>query len=101
MTIDLSKISFEKDFFAVSLPDNSILILNCIDESIGMVKGDVDIKRINVQLSFPQEKRYKKLSGIIGINEGSYSIRTLYKEYEGKVLDEDNLKYCTIEISEG
>lgn len=100
MTIDLSQITFENDFFTTSLPDESILVLNRIDELIGFKDSEIKINRINIQIYNEDTETYKTCSSVIGLSEGNFSIKTLYKEYEGNILTEENMKYCTIEIEE-
>lgn len=100
MTIDLSQIAFEKDFFFTSLPDESILTLNKIDESLELGGAEININRINIQISSEDGEAYKACSSVIGLKDGNISIETLHKEYEGRILTEENMKYCTIEIEE-
>lgn len=101
MTIDLSLISFERDFFTTSLPDNSTLVLNRIDESIAFAeKGEEIIKRINIQVISEDELSYKSCSSVIGLGDDLIKITTYYAEYKGKILTEENMKYCKIEVED-
>ena len=92
MIIDLSKVEFTYDFFSSTMPDGSTLILNNISEDI--------VKQINILIQ-PIDSRANILcSSVIGCGNAKIRIKTDYSEYLGKVLTEDNMKYCTIEMYE-
>lgn len=98
MTIDLSEITFENDFFSIDVFDENTLTLNKIDESLSSDSEAAEINRINIQLTTADS--VVSLPSVIGIDNSYMKINTDYKEYEGKVLTSDNMKYCTIEIYE-
>lgn len=92
MIIDLSKIEFTYDFFSSTMPDGSTLILNNISEDI--------IKQINILIQPIDGSANILCSSVIGCGNDRIRIKSDYSEYLGKVLTEDNMKYCTIEMYE-
>lgn len=98
MTIDLAGITFENDFFSIDIFDENTLTLNKINESLSSDSEAAEINRINIQLTTADSVVI--LPSVIGIDNSYMKINTDYKEYEGKVLTSDNMKYCTIEIYE-
>lgn len=99
MIINLATVEFENDFFVLSLPDTSTLILNKIDESLSISEGVSDIKRINVEIR-KDENTSIQCTSVIGMDSEQLKISTEYTEYEGEVLTADNMQYCTMEIYE-
>ena len=93
MIIDLSKVEFTYDFFSSTMPDGSTLILNNISEDI--------IKQINILIQPIDGSANILCSSVIGCGNDKMRIKSDYSEYLGKVLTEDNMKYCTIEMYEG
>lgn len=98
MTIDLSKIEFNNDFFSVTLPDGSLLVLNKVDEDFTADEEECVVKAINIEIQ--KEEEYITCPCIIGLGNDILQINTDYKEYEGEVLTPDNMGYCTIEVYE-
>lgn len=92
MIIDLSKVEFTYDFFSSTMPDGSTLILNNISEDI--------IKQINILIQPIDGSANILCSSVIGCGNDKMRIKSDYSEYLGKVLTEDNMKYCTIEMYE-
>lgn len=99
MTIDLSLIEFENDFFQTELPDGSILALCKLDEAIASDEGDVVINNILLQLT-DTEENITTIPSVIGMSKGSISLLSDYEELLGQVLTSENLSKCTIEVSE-
>lgn len=91
MTIDLSKVEFQYDFFSSTMPDGSLLILNKVDEDMASA--------INILIATDTEVR--KCSPIIGMGNDKIMLYTEYKEYEGQCLNKDNIGYCFIDMFEG
>ena len=92
MIIDLSKVEFTYDFFSSTMPDGSTLILNNLSEDI--------VKQINILIQPIDGSANILCSSVIGCGNAKMRIRSDYSEYLGKVLTEDNMKYCTIEMYE-
>lgn len=92
MIIDLSKVEFTYDFFSSTMPDGSTLILNNISEDI--------VKQINILIQPIDGSANILCSSVIGCGNAKMRIKSDYSEYLGKVLTEDNMKYCTIEMYE-
>lgn len=101
MTIDLSTVEFENDFCTIWLEDGSSLVLNNIDESILTGDTTVEIKAINIEkITYDDDGNeiHTKCISVIGMSDSNISINTVYNEYLGKVLNSDNMLYCTIEV---
>ena len=92
MLIDLSKVEFTYDFFSSTMPDGSTLILNNLSEDI--------VKQINILIQPIDGSANILCSSVIGCGNTKMRIKSDYSEYLGKVLTEDNMKYCTIEMYE-
>ena len=92
MKIDLSKVEFTYDFFSSTMPDGSTLILNNVSEDI--------VKQINILIQPVDGSANILCSSVIGYGNAKMRIKSDYSEYLGKVLTEDNMKYCTIEMYE-
>ena len=92
MIIDLSKVEFTYDFFSSTMPDGSTLILNNVSEDI--------VKQINILIQPIDGSANILCSSVIGCGNAKMRIKSDYSEYLGKILTEDNMKYCTIEMYE-
>lgn len=99
MTIDLSKIVFDNDFFTSKIPDGSLLILNKVDEDFISEGKECVVKAINIQIQI-NEDNVVVCPSIIGLGNDLMQITTNYKEHEGEVLTPENMAYCTLEIYE-
>lgn len=99
MIIDLSKVTFNNDFFSTMLPDGSMLVLNKVDEDFLADGEECIVKSINVEIQ--TDDSVIACPCVIGLGNELMQINTEYKEYEGKVLNPDNMGYCTIEVYEG
>ena len=100
MTLDLSKIEFVSDFFSVSMPDGSTLILNKISEDFIAGDKNMVVKQINIIVSPFNSEESIICSSVIGTENDYFKLVSGYAEYLGQILDEDTMKYCTIEIKE-
>lgn len=102
MTLDLSEVEFTYDFFTTTMPDGSTLILNKISEDFltSDEKEDTVIKRINIIVSPVDGSDNIICSSVIGIGNDYLMLSSDYTSYLGKVLTEDNMKYCTLELYE-
>jgi hypothetical protein len=98
MIINLDSIEFENDFFSITLPDGSLLVLNKVDENFTADEEDCVVKAINIEIQ--KEEEYITCPCVIGLGNDILQINTDYKEYEGEVLTPDNMGYCTIEVYE-
>lgn len=99
MTINLSEIEFDNDFFTTTIPSGDELILNKIDESLKIDTEDivVDIKNITIEL-VKTDNTFVSCPCVIGLGNEYLLIDTKYEELKGTVLTSDNMKYCTINV---
>lgn len=101
MTIDLSKVEFTYDFFSSAMPDGSTLILNNVSEDFFTQNNEeVIVKQINILIEPVDGSGNVLCSSVIGCGNDRMCIKSDYSEYLGKVLTEDNMKYCAIEMYE-
>ena len=101
MTVDLSKVEFTYDFFSSTMPDGSTLILNNVSEDFFTQSNEeVIVKQINILIQPIDGSENILCSSVIGCGNDRMCIKSDYSEYFGKVLTEDNMKYCTIEMYE-
>lgn len=100
MELFLESATFENDFFYIEMPEGDTLVLNKVDESLG-IEGysDVNINAINIEV-VPVEGDRIKCPCVIGLGNNILEIVTDHKELEGKLLTSDNMKYCKINIYE-
>lgn len=101
MTIELSKITFDNDFFSIVLPDGNELVLNKVDEDFIPSSSGTNcvVRSINVAM-VDEEGNFIDCPCTIGMSNDIMEIKTDYKQYEGEVLTPDNMMYCTIEVYE-
>lgn len=99
MTLDFSKITFLNDFCYIELPSGRYLALNKIDESLAQGNIDLPIKAINIGI-FDGDDNYIPCTNVIGMFDSNISISTKYKEFEGQVMNGDNIMYCEVTINE-
>lgn len=100
MTIDLSKITFDNDFYSVMLTDGSLLKINRIDEDFMYAGHEIDVSALNIEITVPDETESIVCPSVIGLANDYFVIRTDYEEYLGHRLTEDNMRYCIIETVE-
>ena len=100
MTIDLSKVEFIADFFSCAMPDGSVLVLNKISEDFFAGGKETVIKQINILIQPVDSDTNLLCSSVIGMGNKYLMLSTKYEEYLGKVLDEDTMRYCTLELYE-
>ena len=100
MTIDLSKVEFTYGFFSTAMPDGSTIILNNVSEDFMADDVEVVVKQINIIIQEIDTGANLQCSSVIGVGNSRLIIKSDYTEYLGKVLTEDNMKYCTIEMYE-
>lgn len=100
MTIDLSEVTFENDFFSSTMPDGSTLVLNRIDESMKSDDGSMSLNAITILVIDAETGDNILCSPVIGLGSDRLVLSTEHEEYLGKVLNEDNMQYCTIDIPE-
>lgn len=101
MTIALSKVEFTYDFFSSTMPDGSTLILNNVSEDFFTQNNEeVIVKQINILIEPVDGSGNILCSSVIGCGNDKMCIKSDYSECLGKVLNEDNMKYCMIEMYE-
>ena len=100
MTLDLSEVDFSYDFFASTMPSGNRLVLNKIDEDF--ISSDVETKvnGINIVVELLDTEESILCSSVIGTSNDYIAVKSSYKELQGKTLDTDNMKFCTIEMFE-
>lgn len=100
MIIDLSQIVFDNDMWEIDLANNNTLILNKIDESLVNSTEDAttEIKQINIAVKDFSTSEQTIISSVIGLETSSSVIHCDYEEYQGKLLTDENRKYCTLEV---
>lgn len=100
MLINLSEVTFENDFYEMELENGAGLTLNTVDEQFSYA-DEYDnpkvcmVNRINIVYTDSEGVGYKCPS-VIGISNDYTSLDTDYVEYEGQVLNMENMQYCTI-----
>ena len=101
MILDLANIHFTADFFSASMPDGSLLVLNNVNENfIGDDGNETEVKRINILVEPVDGSENISCSSVIGMGNDYLMLKSDYVEHLGKVLTEDNMKYCTMELYE-
>lgn len=100
MTINLSEVSFDNDFFELTMPNGYTLRINSIDESIKVTDDYSEvIDSLNIEV-IDENLNAHLLSSVIGMSNDYLAISTEHKEYEGDILTRKNMEYCTIEVFE-
>lgn len=101
MTLDLSQVKFEYDFFTLSLPDGSTLIMNSVDEDFISAGGiETVVKAVNLVVVPVDGSDNIPCSSVIGMGNDYFDLSTGYIEYLGKILNTDNMQYCILEIKD-
>ena len=100
MTVDLSEVEFDYDFFSLPLPNGNTLIMNQVDEDFLTNGDEVVVKGINIVVALEDGSGNVLCSSVIGMSNDYFTINSGYPEYVGKTLTADNMKYCTMEIPE-
>lgn len=98
MTLDLSEIIFEYDFFASTMPDGNQLVLNKIDNDLLSNTGETKIKGINIVVELLSTNENILCSSVIGTSNKYISLESKYEEWQGKTLTSENMQYCTLEM---
>ena len=101
MTVYLSSVTFENDFVSIGLEDGSSILLNKIDEAIKSGEEVITVKRINIEkVSYNDNgEEIKKLcTSVIGLADDNIEIKTDFTQYLGKILNDENMIYCTLEV---
>lgn len=102
MTLDLSQIEFSYDFFSIPLPDGSTLIMNSVDEDFISAGGiETKVKAINLVVVPEDGSENILCSSVIGMENDYFKLTSGYPEYLSKILNTDNMQYCTLEIKNG
>lgn len=100
MTINLSEIVFENDFYRCVLPNDMVLTINRIDEDFIHLGEEIKVDGINIELSSEDNEQKIHCSSVIGLEQDYISIETDYTEYIGTCLSKENLMYCRIVTNE-
>ena len=100
MIIDLSSVTFTNDLFQTSLPDGSTMYIYRLNEDFITEEGtECEVKSLTIEV-YDENDTMASCPCIIGMSNDLMEIQTDYTEYEGEVLTEDNMQYCTIEVYE-
>lgn len=103
MTIDLSGVTFEYDFFSIPLPSGDTLIFNLVNEYLksDILLGENSTTKINrINIVVAKEDTNENAIPVIGIENEQFKIYSEYEDYQGKTLNKDNIAYCILEIFE-
>lgn len=99
MTYNLSEATFENDFYSLDIADGSTVIFNLVNEEITYNTKETVINAVNIAV-IDSDGNYIDGVNVIGESNAFYTLASEYKEYVGRPLDKDNLKYCTLEVSD-
>lgn len=100
MTLDLSEVDFSYDFFTSTMPSGNQLVLNKIDEDFISSDMEIKVNGINIVVELLDTEESILCSSVIGTSNDYIAVKSSYKELQGKTLDTDNMKFCTIEMFE-
>lgn len=100
MTLDLSEVDFSYDFFTSTMPSGNQLVLNKIDEDFISSGMETKVNGINIVVELLDTEESILCSSVIGTSNDYIAVKSSYKELQGKTLDTDNMKFCTIEMFE-
>ena len=100
MTLDLSEVDFSYDFFTSTMPGGNHLVLNKIDEDFISSGMETKVNGINIVVELLDTEESILCSSVIGTSNDYIAVKSSYKELQGKTLDTDNMKFCTIEMFE-
>ena len=100
MTLDLSEVDFSYDFFTSTMPGVNQLVLNKIDEDFISSGMETKVNGINIVVELLDTEESILCSSVIGTSNAYIAVESSYKELQGKTLDTDNMKFCTIEMFE-
>ena len=99
MTLNLSEVEFDYDFFSLPLPSGNTLIMNKVDEDFVSEGGKKTVvKRVNIVVALEDGSGAFQCTSVIGMPCEYFTIDSGYPEWRGKVLTADNMQYCTMEI---
>ena len=100
MILDLSEVDFSYDFFTSTMPGGNQLVLNKIDEDFISSAMETKVNGINIVVELLDTEESILCSSVIGTSNDYIAVKSSYKELQGKTLDTDNMKFCTIEMFE-
>ena len=100
MVLDLSKVTFDYDFFTSTMPDGNQLVLNKINEDFISSSKETEINGINIIVELLSTNESVLCSSVIGTSNDYIAVISDYEELQGKTLTTDNMKYCTLEMFE-
>lgn len=98
MTYNLKELKFNNDFAFIELENGDVVAFNMVDEELVADGTSADINAINIALVTGDDNQVPCVN-VIGLHNEAFLITTEYKEYLGAVLNKDNIKYCTLEVS--
>ena len=99
MKYNLSELQFTNDFAFIELEDGSFVAFNMLNEELLSGELEADINTVNIALVTNEDIQVPCIN-VIGLANEKFIITTAYTEYLGKVLNKDNIKYCTMEVSD-
>ncbi len=99
MTYNLKELKFNNDFAFIELENGDVVAFNLIDEELVSEELSADINAINIALVTGSDNQVPCVN-VIGLPNKDFIITTEHKEYLGEVLNKDNIKYCTMEVSD-
>lgn len=99
MTYNLSELNFINDFCYLELSDGSTVVFNLVDEQLAVGSEELIVNAINIAV-VDSNGNYADGVNVIGEGNDFYMLLSDYKDCLGKPLDKDNIKYCTLEVSD-
>lgn len=99
MIYNLGEATFENDFYSLDISDGNTVIFNIVDEDIAYNTEELVVNAINIAV-IDSNGNYIDGVNVIGESNEFYTLTTDYKEYLGLPLNKDNIKYCTLEVSD-
>lgn len=98
MTYELSNVEFTNDFFSLSLPDGSTLVMNRVSEALLNEEEETEIKGVNIVVV--TEDVNVRCSSVVGTGNSYFTLSSDYSTCLGKALTSDIMPYCYLEIPE-
>lgn len=99
MTYNLGEATFENDFYSLDISSGSTVIFNLVDEEIQYGEEELVVNAVNIAV-IDSDGNYIDGVNVIGEGNEFYTLASDYKEYLGLPLTKDNIKYCTLEVSD-
>lgn len=101
MRINLSDITFDNDFYTITLNNGNLLVLNSVYEQVADSNGNVtEINKVNIEVRDYEGNYICLAPTVIGMTNDYFTLGTDYTEYEGAVLNVANMYYVYLEVED-